>query len=137
MRNTGILLCLIALLLLSAGKPYAQDIGRGGEKIANLTVKVDGIEEPVYRVGGDVKIPQLIFTPAPLHAGPADVSVDAVVSMIVTSKGDLANIKVMSPLSDEQEARAIEAARMYRFKPATKSGQPVSVRILVEVDFEP
>jgi hypothetical protein len=128
---------LIVSLLCCMGEPYAQGISRAGEKIANLTVKVAGVDEPVYRVGGDVKIPQLIFTPAALHSGPADVPGSFVVSMIVTSKGDLANIKVMSPLGDAQEARTIEAARTYRFKPGAKSGQPVSVRILVEIDFEP
>lgn len=139
MRAAKILirLMVVSVLFFFVGEPSAQDIGLGGEKIKTLTVKVNGVNEPVYRVGGDIRVPQLIFTPAPVHAGPTDVPGSFVISMIVTSKGDLANIKLISPLGDAQEARTIEAARKYRFKPSTKGGEPVSVRIAVEIDFEP
>jgi len=137
MRGPETLVCLIVSLVFFTGEVYAQEIGGGGNKIANLTVNVDGIPEPVYRIGGDVRVPQLIFTPLPLDPRPTEVSGTVVVSLIVTSKGDIENIKVLSPLSSEQEARAIEAARKYKFKPSTKNGKPVSVRVMVEVNFGP
>jgi periplasmic protein TonB len=101
--------------------------------VPNLTLKVNGADQPVYYVGCDVKPPEILSEPK-LQAGGPQGSV--VVIMIATSKADIADIKVAVKGTDStQDTRAIEAARRYKFKPATKNGEPVSVRIAIKIDF--
>jgi protein TonB len=42
---------------------------------------------------------------------------------------------VVKPLGYGLSEKALDAASQYRFKPAMKNGQPVPVRIDVEVNF--
>jgi len=136
MRAARILACLIVSLFLRAGDPYAQEIGGNETRKTNQTVKVDGVDEPVYYVGGEVKPPQIVSAPKP-QSGTPNAQGTVVVSMIVTSKGEITNIKVIKGVNATVDAKAIETARQYKFKPSTKDGKPVSVQIAIEVDLYP
>jgi TonB family protein len=57
------------------------------------------------------------------------------VSLIVDTNGMPRNVRVRRPLGYGLDQNAVEAARRYRFKPATKNGQPVPVMITVEINF--
>lgn len=125
--------------ILGSGNSRAQlasSIGgtcTGAHTVPNLSVKVNGVDQPVYFVGCDVRPPEIVSVPKLQSGGPQGT---VVLSMIVTSEADIADIKVIATGADStQEARAIEAARHYKFKPATKLGVPVSVRIAIEIDF--
>jgi len=58
-----------------------------------------------------------------------------VVSLIVDTNGMPRNVRVRRPLGYGLDQNAVEAARRYRFKPATKKGQPIPVMIAVEINF--
>jgi TonB family protein len=56
---------------------------------------------------------------------------------VVTTKGDVADIKVTRSLDAEYglDQEAIYAAKKWKFKPATRAGKPVAVQITIELTF--
>jgi TonB family protein len=55
--------------------------------------------------------------------------------LTVNQDGIPSHVYVLSPLGCGLDAQAVRAVEGWRFKPAEKDGQPVSVEIAVEVDF--
>jgi hypothetical protein len=95
-------------LLVVVDNSYSQEIGGATTRRTNLTVKVDGADEPVYYVGGEVKPPKLISM-RKLQSGDQKAGTVAV-SMIVTSKGDITNIKIIDGFNATLDAQAIKTA---------------------------
>ncbi len=58
-----------------------------------------------------------------------------VIRCIFSSTGKVTDIKVISGLPDGLTEKAVEAARLIRFKPATKNGKPVSMYMQLEYNF--
>jgi TonB family protein len=58
------------------------------------------------------------------------------ISLVVDTHGMPQNAQVLRPLDYGLTEKAIEAVRRYRFTPAMKNGEPVSVMITVEVNFK-
>lgn len=58
-----------------------------------------------------------------------------VVGLTVNQEGVPTHVYVLNPLGCGLDAQAVRAVEGWRFKPAEKDGQPVSVEIAVEVDF--
>lgn len=82
--------------------------------------------------------------PVALHVQPAEYSQEArikklsgvvVLTTVVTTDGLPSDIKVVKPLGMGLDENAIEALSRYRFKPATKDGEPVAAQITIEVSF--
>jgi periplasmic protein TonB len=97
-----------------------------------------GIGGEIYTPGGGVSKPIPIFTPE------AEFSDEArrqkyqgvcMISVIIDSHGIPQDPRVVQHLGMGLDEKALEAVSKYRFKPAMKSGRPVAVRIIVEVDF--
>lgn len=93
----------------------------------------------VSRMSGDVKPPHVIFNPQPSyprqpHKG--QVVGQVVIWMVVDSDGRTRDVQVQRGISSELDQAAVEAAKKWRFEPATKEGRPVSVRISVQFDFQ-
>jgi protein TonB len=55
--------------------------------------------------------------------------------LIVDEEGVPKNIQISSPLGAGLDARAVQAVKTWIFEPAQKDGQPVAVKIAVEVAF--
>jgi TonB family protein len=92
----------------------------------------------VYRGGKGVS------APVPLNAPTAEFTKEArmaghqgvcIVSLIVDAQGRPQEIKVLRALGMGLDEKAVEAVGKYRFKPAVKNGEPVPVRVAVEVNF--
>lgn len=93
----------------------------------------------VYNVGGDVNPPVVIHTVDPVFTEAArrdKVSGNVVVSLIVDSSGMPQNVRVERGLGDGLDEKAIESVQQYRFKPATRDGEPVAANLMVQVNFE-
>lgn len=94
--------------------------------------------DPVYLPGKDVKPPKLIhyvepqFSPSSKEAF---VEGTVKISAVVTQDGIPTDLKIVSGLNSKEDETAVEALKQWRFQPGTKSGQPVRVRVTVEVDF--
>ncbi|HUS18855.1 MAG TPA: energy transducer TonB [Terriglobales bacterium] len=92
----------------------------------------------VFRVGGGVSAPRTIYAPDPEYseeARKAKYQGVVVLHLIVGPDGRTRDIRPMRTLGMGLDEKAIEAVRAWRFEPAKKDGQPVSVAINVEVNF--
>jgi TonB family protein len=101
--------------------------GRGG-----------GMGGGVYRIGGGVSSPTLMFKVEPEYseeARKAKFQGTVVLYIEVDEKGNPRNLKVVRALGLGLDEKAIEAVKKWRFKPALKDGQPVAVAAQVEVNF--
>lgn len=115
-----------------------------------------------YRYGDDPQIPQIalryndgfgnccggarsnIKPPVATHMADAIYSDYArrhriqgivLVSALIDTEGKPTDLRVDKPLGYGLDEQALDSVRQYEFKPATKDGVPVAVRITVEVSF--
>jgi protein TonB len=92
----------------------------------------------VMSVGGGVSAPQVIhsvqpeFTP---EARQANYEGTVAIQLIVDSQGIPQDVRVSRHLGMGLDQKAIDAVRQYRFRPAVYQGHPVSVQMVIEVEF--
>lgn len=101
--------------------------GRGG-----------GIGGGVFRVGGGVSAPKVVYQPDPEYseeARKAKYQGVCVLSLVVGPDGKPRDIHVSRSLGLGLDEKAIEAVNQWKFEPAMKDGKPVAVEIAVEVSF--
>jgi TonB family protein len=88
---------------------------------------------------GDEKVPPtLIKKTEPEYTEKArkdGISGSVLLSLIVDENGIPKDIKVLSPLADGLDQKAVEAVMKWRFKPGTHNGVPVEVAAKVSVSF--
>jgi len=97
-----------------------------------------GIGGGLYRVGGGVSAPRPIYSPDPEYsdeARKAKYQGTVVLWLVVGPDGRPRDIHLARSLGMGLDEKALEAVRTWRFEPARKDGQPVSVQINVEVTF--
>ena len=127
----------VILLLFSVAVLVAQE-EPAKTPPPTLTVVVNGVSEPVYRVRDGVTPPRVIYSQYPEFSEEARrQKVQGVVTLglVVTSAGKPTRIRVLQGRGYGLDEKAVEAVSQWKFKPATKDGKPVSVEIAVEVDF--
>jgi len=89
-------------------------------------------------VGGGVAAPEVIHSVEPeftQDARQANFQGSVSIKLIVDSQGNPQNVRVTRHLGMGLDDKALEAVRQYKFKPAMYQGHPVSVQIVIEVDF--
>ena len=92
----------------------------------------------IMSVGGGVSAPQVIHSAEPEfteEARRADYQGSAAIQLIVDSQGEPQDVRVVRHLGMGLDQKAVEAVRQYRFRPAMYQGHPVSVQMVIEVDF--
>jgi TonB family protein len=92
----------------------------------------------LYHPGGGVSNPVLIYAPDPEfsdEARRAKYQGVCVLELIVDAGGNPQRVHVIRPLGMGLDEKALEAVRMYKFKPAIYQGRPVAVIIQIEVNF--
>ena len=92
----------------------------------------------VYKVGGGVSPPKLIYAPDPEYSAEArraKYQGTVVLWMIVECNGQPGDIRVARSIGMGLDEKAIEAVSRWRFTPAMKAGKPVRVMINVEIAF--
>jgi protein TonB len=93
----------------------------------------------VFKVGGGVSQPQVLYAPDPgftEEARQAKVAGKVVVYLQVNEEGHPMHVHVIRGLGMGLDEKAVEAVRQYRFKPAMKDGHPVTVEMNVDVNFQ-
>jgi TonB family protein len=106
---------------------------------AQGSVRSYEIPAGVYRVGGGVTAPKLIYGPNPQYseeARKAKYQGTVVLWMIVDAQGQPHDIRVARSIGKGLDEEAVKAVRRWRFEPARFNGQPVSVQINTEVSFK-
>ncbi len=109
------------------GKGGGYGLGEGG-----------GVGGGVYRVGGGVSAPSVLFKVDPEYseeARKAKYSGTVLISLIVDPQGRALNIKVVRSLGLGLDEKAMEAVAKWKFKPGMKDGRPVAVVATIEVNF--
>ena len=99
-----------------------------------LFAPLDGAKESVNCLGL-VKPPTPVHQEAPKFPRPSLVSTLVVTSMVVSTDGKPLNLRVTSAPNHDFDRAALEAARQWRFKPATCDGEPMETEIALEVSF--
>lgn len=89
-------------------------------------------------VGGGVAAPEVIHSVEPEFtedARRANFQGSVSIKLIVDSQGNPQDVRLVRHLGMGLDEKAIEAVKQYRFKPAMYQGHPVSVQIVIDVDF--
>lgn len=93
---------------------------------------------PVFRVGGDVTAPRVLYSPNPKYpkaSRKAHQQGAVVLWLIVSTKGLPRDVRIARGLTSELNEAAIDAVKQWKFDPATRDGKPVAVQINIEVSF--
>ena len=112
---------------VGSGKGGGYGPGEGG-----------GIGGGVYRIGGGVSAPSLIYKVEPEYseeARKAKHQGTVVLYVVVDEKGLPRDLRVVRAIGLGLDEKAIEAVQKWRFKPGLKDGRPVAVAATVEVNF--
>lgn len=132
---------------VAGGVPGGVPGGQMGGVIGGVIGGVPGAsgiappKEPVkvvVRVGGKVRPPRAVYRPAPAYpplAKQARVSGDVVVDTILDENGNVTNMKILSGPPLLYEA-AMEALKQWRYQPTYLNDQPVSVELIVTINFQ-
>ena len=60
-----------------------------------------------------------------------------VVEITVDAAGNSTDVKLAQPTgNDELDKLAVDTARKWKFKPATRDGQPVESRVRLHIEFQ-
>jgi periplasmic protein TonB len=97
-----------------------------------------GVGGGVYRVGGGVSAPSVLYKVDPEYseeARKAKYSGTVLISLIVDTQGKAQSIKVVRSLGLGLDEKAMEAVAKWKFKPGMKDGHPVAVLATIEVNF--
>lgn len=112
---------------IGSGKGGGYGPGEGG-----------GVGGGVYRVGGGVSAPSVLYKVDPEYseeARKAKYSGTVLISLIVDPQGKAQNIRVVRSLGLGLDEKAMEAVAKWKFKPGMKNGQAVAVQATIEVNF--
>jgi TonB family protein len=112
---------------IGAGRGSGAGPGSGG-----------GYGGGLMSVGGGVSAPQVIHSVEPEFtddARRANYQGSVSIKLIVDSQGNPQDVRLVSHLGMGLDEKAIEAVRQYKFRAAMYQGHPVSVQIVVDVDF--
>lgn len=97
-----------------------------------------GIGGGVYRIGGGVSAPRVLYAPEPdfsEEARKAKYQGTVVLWVVVGRDGRPRDIRVQRSLGMGLDEKAVEAIRQWRFEPGRKDGIPVAVQVNIEVNF--
>ena len=92
----------------------------------------------IFRVGGGVSAPRLIYKPEPEYspeARQAKYQGAVILTLVVGADGTPRDLRVARSLGMGLDEKALEAVKQWRFEPARKNGKPVPVAVDVEVNF--
>jgi protein TonB len=94
-------------------------------------------EKAPERIGGDVKLPQLLHMVPPsypLAAKRINLQGEVTVRASVDAAGKVVDARVVSGPALLQQA-AVDAVRHWKYEPATLDGKPVPMQMVVKVKF--
>lgn len=106
----------------------AQQDKQGPEITANAPARVDK----------DVSAPTPTYKPEPAYsekARAARYQGHVVLYIVVNAQGEVEAARVVKPLGLGLDQRALQTVRTWKFRPGTRNGTPVKVRVMVDVAF--
>jgi TonB family protein len=93
-----------------------------------------------YRPGNDVSMPQPIYQPKPAYTSDAmrqRIEGEVWLECVVNSNGTVGQCSVTKSLDGRWglDDEAVKAARLWRFRPGTRRGEPVPVLVGIAMEF--
>jgi protein TonB len=95
-------------------------------------------QDQVYKMGEGIKAPQLIKEVKPNYTKAAmERRVEGTVELdaVILKNGTVGDVAVTRSLDDDLDQEAIKATKQWTFKPGTKDGDAVNVRVNIELTF--
>jgi protein TonB len=124
-----------------SGSGFGQGLGGGigaGRGSGTGPGSGGGYGGGLMSVGGGVSAPQVIHSVEPQFtddARRANFQGSVSIKLIVDSQGNPQDVRLASHLGMGLDEKAIEAVKQYKFRAAMYQGHPVSVQIVMDVDF--
>ena len=114
---------------IGAGTGSGLGVGEGG-----------GTGGGIYRLGSGISSPELTYGPRPSYTADAmRAKMQGVVGLeaVVTSSGTVGEVRITRSLDPHfgLDQEAIKTVKSWRFRPARKNGEPVSVWVDIELSF--
>jgi protein TonB len=103
-----------------------------------LLVASPSAAQDVYRLNDQITPPKPLVTPKPFYTPAAmqkRIEGTVELELDVMTDGTVGTVAMVKSLDAELDKSAVDAARQYRFTPGMKDGQPVAVRIAVQIHF--
>jgi TonB family protein len=95
-------------------------------------------QEPAFSSREVTRKAVIVWKPEPLYTDEARRSRSRgtiVIKAVLSSDGQVTNVRTLNELKDGLTESAVEAARNIRFFPAEKDGKPVSQSVQLEYNF--
>ena len=101
---------------------------------------VQAQDETVYRPGDGVSLPEVVTQVGPQYTSEAMrqmIEGDVVLDVVVKADGKVGDVSVKQSLDPIYglDENAVTAMKQWEFKPGTKDGKPVHVRVEVRMKF--
>ena len=128
--------CLGLALLLEAA--VAQNVPPASRNSQTSAASSEASADRIYSLKDGVTPPHTIYSPNPKYpegARKAHYQGVVVLWVVVDRDGLPRDIIVARSLRPDLDKAAVDAVKKWKFAPATKDGQPVAVRVNVEVSF--
>jgi TonB family protein len=105
--------------------------------IAGLASAAESKDEPIFEIGPGIVPPRVTHQVNPAYKDEEGFRItgSVIVGLVVSSKGEPKEVHVVRSLEKTVDQSAVEAVQQWQFEAARKDGQPVAVRITVEIRF--
>jgi protein TonB len=105
-----------------------------------IVARIGAQAAPIYQPGNGVTIPRVISEVQPVYteeAKAARIEGTVILNTVVLADGRVGDVDVAVSLDAVHglDQAAIDAMRRWQFEPGKKDGQPVAVRVHVEMNF--
>ena len=133
-RNRALVVSAVAMILVIASTATAVNrFPMSGTLYAQSVVYES-------KPGNGVVLPAVVREVKPKYTAAAmeqKIQGSVWLSIVVGANGDVTDATVSKSLDKEfgLDDAALEASRQWKFRPATKDGQPVAVRVTLELTF--
>jgi TonB family protein len=108
-------------------------------RLEGMLLRSEQTALPIYRVGGGVSAPMLISKREPEYseeARKARKEGKTLFYVQISPDGKATGIRVVQVLGMGLDEKAMEAVKLWHFKPGMKDGLPVTVEATIEVNFK-
>jgi TonB family protein len=128
------------LLIVRFALSAAVALLAGMISVSALSVQRGGAEAgpKVYEAGNGVLLPSVVKQVRPQYSESAKqrkIQGTVLLTCVVATSGVPGDITLVRALDDDLDRNAIDALKEWRFKPGTKDGKPVPVKVTVELTF--
>jgi TonB family protein len=105
--------------------------------LAVLASAADSKDEPILDMAPGIVPPRVTHQVNPAYKDEEGFRItgSVIVGLVVNYKGEPKEVHVVRSLEKTVDQSAVEAVQQWQFEAARKDGQPVAVRITVEIRF--